>query len=367
MYGLLAEEMLVAPDKSSITFRLNPKARFNNGDPVTAEDVKHSFDMLTSKHAAPAAARAFAGGSARRCSTTARSASTSRTAPTTRSSTSARACRCSRASGALGPDGKPKALRPDRQRVPDHQRPVHHRASPTPDAGSISSRNPDYWARDLGVRRGQFNFDRVVYRYYQDGAISMEAFKAGEFDLLQEYSARRWARVHAGPSGATAASSSSVPERLRRRAAVVPVQPAAAAVPGSARARGAGLHLRLRGGQRLQAVQAHLQHVRELRVRRDGPARPGELALLEPFRAQLPPEVFGPAWEPPRNDSPIALRENLLKARALLEEAGWKLAADGVLRNAKGEPFEFEYLEDIGGAGRAAVAGSAISTSSASR
>ena len=46
IYGLLAEEMLVPPDRSSITFRLNPKARFYNGDPVTAADVKHSYDML---------------------------------------------------------------------------------------------------------------------------------------------------------------------------------------------------------------------------------------------------------------------------------------------------------------------------------
>ena len=53
MYGLLAEEMLVAPDKSSITFRLNPKARFSNGDPVTSEDVKYSYDTLTSQNASP--------------------------------------------------------------------------------------------------------------------------------------------------------------------------------------------------------------------------------------------------------------------------------------------------------------------------
>jgi ABC-type oligopeptide transport system substrate-binding subunit len=60
----------------------------------------------------------------------------------------------------------------------------------------------------------------------------------------------------------------------------------------------------------------------------------------------LPPEVFGPSYQPPRTDTgPNALRENLKKARALLEEAGWKVAADGVLRNAKGEPIEFEYLE----------------------
>ena len=72
----------------------------------------------------------------------------------------------------------------------------------------------------------------------------------------------------------------------------------------------------------------------------------GELKLLEPFREELPPEVFGPAYVAPRtNGDPKLLRQNLLKARDLLEAAGWKVAADGRLRNAKGEPFEVEYLD----------------------
>jgi peptide/nickel transport system substrate-binding protein/microcin C transport system substrate-binding protein len=81
---------------------------------------------------------------------------------------------------------------------------------------------------------------------------------------------------------------------------------------------------------------------------------PGELALLEPFRAELPPEVFGPAWVPPRSDTaPNALRENLKQARALLEAAGWKVGADGIARNDKGEPLEFEFLETGDAPGRA--------------
>src|SRR5690606_29257893 len=77
-----------------------------------------------------------------------------------------------------------------------------------------------------------------------------------------------------------------------------------------------------------------------------GTPGPGELALLEPFRAELPPRVFGPAFVAPRTDgSPHGLRQNLLRARALLEEAGWKLDVEGVLRNAKGEAFEFEYMQ----------------------
>jgi peptide/nickel transport system substrate-binding protein/microcin C transport system substrate-binding protein len=77
----------------------------------------------------------------------------------------------------------------------------------------------------------------------------------------------------------------------------------------------------------------------------EGLPSPGELALLAPFRAELPERVFGPPYVAPRTDaSPDGLRRNLLKARELFEQAGWKLAPDGKLRNAKGEAFGFEYL-----------------------
>src|SRR5204863_4478036 len=71
---------------------------------------------------------------------------------------------------------------------------------------------------------------------------------------------------------------------------------------------------------------------------------PEEVALLEPYRAALPPETFGPMALPPRTDGNGSLRENLRKARALLEEAGWTYR-DGALRNAKGEPFIIEFLD----------------------
>jgi peptide/nickel transport system substrate-binding protein/microcin C transport system substrate-binding protein len=71
-----------------------------------------------------------------------------------------------------------------------------------------------------------------------------------------------------------------------------------------------------------------------------------ELRILEPFRVQLPKEVFGPAFKAPRNDThPNALRDNLKHAAQLLTQAGWTVAADGVLRNAQGDAFTMEYLE----------------------
>src|SRR4029450_6566064 len=79
--------------------------------------------------------------------------------------------------------------------------------------------------------------------------------------------------------------------------------------------------------------------------------------LMEPYRDSIAPAAFGTAWKDPRTDlDPNGLRNNLKKARALLEEAGWKVAPDGRLRNAKGEAFEFEWLE----AGEAAARREAV-------
>ena len=357
MYGLIAESMLVAPDKSSITFRLNPSARFANGDPVTADDVKYSFDMLTGKHAAPQDRSRLSGAE----SATVLDARTLRIDLKDRSNDTifnmgTRLPVFSRKWG-VGPDGKTKEFDQIINEYPVTSGPYTIAVA---DSGRRLEfvRNKDYWARDLGVRRGLFNFDRVVYRFYQDRAVSMEAFKAGEFDLLQEYSARRWTRLHLGPkwrdgrivkdvfNNGFGAGLQSYQFNLRR-----PLFQ--------------DLRVRKALGYTYDfaVVNAYKQYKRSYSLfansefAAQGPPTAGELALLEPFRSRLPPEVFGPAWEPPRSDTdPMAMRRNLLKARDLLEQAGWKVADDGMLRNAKGEPFEFEYLEDIGGTGAVAIA-----------
>jgi microcin C transport system substrate-binding protein len=76
---------------------------------------------------------------------------------------------------------------------------------------------------------------------------------------------------------------------------------------------------------------------------------PGELAILEPLKDQLPPEVFTAEFANPANDTPQARRKNLRLASKLLEEAGWKVTADGnrnLLNNAKGERLSIEFLLD---------------------
>ena len=347
MYGLLAEAMQVAPDFASVAFRLHPQARFTNGDAVTAADVRHSFETLTSKFVSPVYASVF-GALGRAVVVDAR---------TVRFELRDRNLDSVFLAGSLPVfSAKWGAGKRFDEVVTEHPIASGPYTIALADSGRRLElqRDPGYWARELGVRRGSFNFDRIVYRYYRDRAVMMEAFKAGEFDLIKEYSARRWMRQHQGPKWADG--------RIAKQ------------------------RFETKMGQGVQAYRLNLRRplFADIRVRRAleltydfetvnryklyrrayslfnntefaAQGLPGvdELKLLEPYRAELPPAVFGPAYQPPRTDSgPNALRENLRSARDILAAAGWKTDAGGVLRNAQGQAFEFEYMSPEEGAVR---------------
>ena len=183
-------------------------------------------------------------------------------------------------------------------------------------------RNPDYWARDLPVRRGMYNFERIVYRYYQDDDISIEAFKAGEYDIVRVYSALIWTRRLTGPKFESG--------RIVRRAIHVGTGQGLQAYELNLR-RPIFQDIRVREALVLTYDWETNNRYRDFGLKRassvfnnsefaaEGPPSPGELKLLEPFRDQIPKEVFGPPYVAPRTDSdPNALRRNLLEARALL-------------------------------------------------
>lgn len=345
IYGLVAEEIQVAPDKSWVAFRINPKARYVNGDPVTADDVKHSFEMMKSAEVSPSTRTQYEGvGSA-----------TVLDARTIRFDLKERTNDAIYNVAGLpvfspkwldGPDGKRRKLSDVVNDYPITTGPYTIAKAEMPRRIEFA-RDPNYWARDLGVSKGMYNFDRIIYRYYQDNNIAIEAFKAGEFDFLMEYSARRWARLHAGPkwddgrivkeefpTGFGMGFQSYIfnsrrplfQDRRVREALSLAYDFAAVNV--------------YKQYKRVNSLFANSEFAAV------GMPSEAELKLLEPFRAEIPPAAFGPAWQDPRTDlDPNGLRNNLRRARKLLEEAGWKVDAEGVLRNAKGERFEFEWLE----------------------
>ncbi|MBY4870809.1 ABC transporter substrate-binding protein [Burkholderia sp. Bp9017] len=350
-YGLLADDIEIAPDRRSVTFHLNPRARFSNGDPVTADDVKYSFDTLKSKLAAPQFGAYFADIAK---------------AVVVDPATVRFEFRSANRELPLIAGGVPVfshkwGLRADGSRIPFDQLAFEQPIGSGPylieryDNGRTITyrRNPAYWGADLPVRVGTNNFERIVYKLYGDGVARLEAFKAGEYDVLVEYIARNWARRDVGKRFD---SGELVKREFRQH--------------NGAGMQGFFMNLRrplFRDVRVRQALDLAFDfewlnrqlfygaytrldsYFADTDLQATGTPDQGELKLLAPLRAQLDPAVFGPMVTQPDTNPPGSLRANLLKARVLLAQAGWTYR-DGALRNAKGEPFTFEILDDSGAA-----------------
>jgi microcin C transport system substrate-binding protein len=213
-------------------------------------------------------------------------------------------------------------------------------------------RDPSYWGAALPVRVGTNNFDHITYKLYADSTARLEAFKAGEYDALVEYIAQNWVRRDVGKRFD---DGELVKREFREH--------------NGAGMQGFVMNLRRPLFQDVRVRQAldlafDFEWLNRMRfygaytrlnsyfadsdLQATGMPSAGELALLNPLRAQLDPTVFGPMTVQPDTDPPGSLRQNLLKARALLTQAGW-IYRNGALRNAKGQPFAFEILDDSGG------------------
>ena len=352
-YGLLAEDVSVAADKLSVTFRLNPLARFHNGDPVLALDVKYSYDRLTSKEAAPQFRTYF-----------------SEVADVVEVSEREIRFNFKRANAEL-------PLIVGSMSVFSHKwganKPLDKVITDVPigsgpyklgqvDFGKDIQyvRDKNYWAKNLNVRKGMFNFDRISYRLYKDTTAQFEGFKAGEFDYIQAFVAREWAR---GYKGKLFDNGTLIKKELQHgNAGDFQGFMFNTRLPKfkDARVRQAiGLAMDYEWMNRQLFYQAYTR-VRGYFVGSDFEAKDlpdtDELNLLEPMRDKLDPAIFTqPVPLPPVTSldpaSGHTLRDHLRQARDLLAQAGWTYR-DGALRNDKGEAFTIEFLDNSGSMGR---------------
>ena len=340
-YGLLAEDVTVAPDRLSATFRLRPEARFHDGRPVLAADVKHSFDTLMGPHTAPSWKTVLADVAGLDLiderTVRFRFSKPNRELPLTVGGLPV----FSRAWGA----GKPfDQVVMD---IPIGSGP--YRIGPVKFGKDITYvRDPQYWARDLPVRRGTANFDRITVKIYKDNTARLEALKAGEFDLMRFFSAGDWARRVNGKRFDT---GELVKTEFRHRlptgfqSYVLNTRRPLLADIRVRQALGLALDYEWMNRQMFYGAYHRVQGLfGNTDCASEGEPSAPERALLEPWRKQLPPAVFGTAYRAPRTDGTNSLRGNLRQAQALLREAGWTVQ-DGVLRNAQGQALELEYLD----------------------
>jgi len=210
-------------------------------------------------------------------------------------------------------------------------------------------RDPAYWARNLGVKRGSHNFERITVKIYRDNTARLEALKAAEFDLMSFYSAGDWARRVNGKRFDSGELVKNAFEHKQPAGFQSYVLNTRRPLLSDARVREAlGLALDFDWMNR-QLFYNGYPRVRDLFGNTDcaatGTPSAAEAALLAGWRGKVPDAVFGPMYEPPTTEGPgQSLRGNLRRAQALLKSAGWEYR-DGALRNAKGEPMVLEYLD----------------------
>ena len=339
-YGLLAEKIEKAPDNAWVRFYLRPEARFHDGQQVTAEDVKFSFDTLMSKGS-----------------------------PMYR--------------GYYADVEKVEVESPQRVRFVFKQAgnrelplivgqlpvlPKHWWAERDFSKGNLDvplgsgpykvadvqagrsiryERVKDWWGKDLPVNRGFYNFDTLEIDYYRDNTVALEALKAGQFDYWLETSAKNWATAYNTPA---VANGQLIKEEIANHNPTGMqgfIFNTRRPLFTDRRVREAlGLLFDYEWANRQLFNGAYTRtrsYFDNSELASVGLPSADELKLLEPLRAQIPPQVFTDEYQPPVTDGSGIIREQQRRAYQLFQEAGWRVDGDQML-DSTGKPVSFEFL-----------------------
>ncbi len=340
-YGLLAETVRVPDDRSWVEFKLRDGARWHDGKPVTADDVIFSFNTMVEK--GRPFFRFYYG-------------SVERTVK-------------------IGPKTVRFDFKPGENRelplilgqltvLPKHywetrefdattlEPPLGSGAyrvkSVEPNRSIVLERVEDYWGKDLPVNVGTNNFDVIEFEYYRDAQVAIEAFTGGRFDFRRENSSKAWATAYDVPAVKNGlikleefdhdrpAGMQGFAFNMRRDMFRDPKVREALAYAFDFEWSNKNLFY----GQYTRTRS----YFENSELAATGLPSDAELKLLEPYRGQIPDEVFTKEYNPPKTDGSGNIRGNLRTASKMLRDAGWVIK-DGVRVNEKtGKKLEFEVL-----------------------
>ena len=340
LYGLIAEYADMADDRSSITFYLNPKARFHDGSPITREDILFSLETFQTK------------GTPNQKKTYGKVISTEMIAengikmnfvnnedkelPLI-------------VAGFLPIIPKKYYSKLDVTKtflnIPLGSGP-YTVASLDPGRQIKYKRVENYWAQDLPVNKGQYNFNSIVYDYYKDSSVLMEAFKVGEYDYRREYNAKRWLSEYEFD----AVDKGQVVLKEMKNDRPVGMN---ALVMNSRKDLFNNRRVRLALSYAYDHEWINKILHNGIYVRTDsyfdnsplsssGLPSKEELKLLNPWKDQLPNEVFSKTYRPPVTNGSGNPRRNLRAAKKILEEEGWFVENNKLIKD--GKEFRFEIL-----------------------
>jgi microcin C transport system substrate-binding protein len=341
LYCVVCETVDLAADRSTVTFVLRREARFQDGSPITPDDVLWTFDTLRTKgHPQYRFTLADIEKGEKVDDRTVRFTvkdPTNREAPlyVGEMPILSKAYWASR-------DFEKTTLDPPLGSGP-------YKIETFEQGRSVTyTRVKDYWGKDLPIRRGTSNFDTIRYDYYRDRGVALEAFKAGQYDYREEFTSKDWATGYDTPA---------VREGLIKKEEIKHEIP-----------------------QGMQSMIFNLRKplFQDARVRRalgyafdfewmnktlfygsykrtdsyfansvfasHGLPEGKELEILEQYRGKVPDEVFTKPFELPKTDGSGNIRDNIREGLRLLKEAGWSFKGKQLVNDKTGEPFVFEML-----------------------
>ncbi|WP_371924821.1 extracellular solute-binding protein [Pseudomonas sp. R5(2019)] len=341
VYGLVAQKMERADDGRWMRFYLNPDARFADGTPITAQDVRYTFDLLMTQ------------GSLKYRTQFADVAGVEVEGPRqirfTFKSNENRTLPLDLASLPVLPEHWWKDR--DFANGGGFEAPLGsgpYRVAKMDNGRSITfARNPDWWGKDLPVSRGIYNFDTFTVEFFGDTDVARQILRGGSYDYNREFSATGYSIGYRGPA---------LDDGRLQRAHLAPdsLQSAQGFVFNLQRPLFQDRRVRQALAMLWDFEWSNRQMMRDMYIRQQSyfsnspmAARQlpdaAQLALLEPLRGQVPEEVFSQVFEAPKTDGSGFIRDKQLQALALLESAGWTPRGDQLV-NAQGEPLSFTFL-----------------------
>ncbi len=345
LYGLLAESIETGPNREWVEFTLRPEAAFSDGSPVTVEDVLWSFETLGTE------------GHPRYRTAWEKVATAKAVGPRTVRFTFNTEDRELPLILGLRPILK-KAQWAGRNFAQSGMNVVPIGSAPYViddyEAGRyvVLRRNPDYWGKDLPFMQGQANFDVIRYDFFGDGDVVFEAFRGGAIDTYRETNAAKWKTAYDFPAVRNGDIVKAEIPHQRPSGIAGFVMNTRRDIFKDWRVRQAMIEAfnfefindTLNGGAEPRIASYFSNSVLGMS---HGPARGRVRELLEPFADDLPPGALT-GYALPVSDGSPANRKNLRRAMELMEQAGWRVGPQGVMRNAAGEPFTFEILLNQG-------------------
>ncbi len=339
-YGLVAQKVEYPEDYSWIIFHIDPRARFQDGTPITAADVVYSYNKFLAE-GVPQFKLSYAGVQKVEALDSRRVKFTLKEGD--------RALMVSLAGLTI----LPKQFWQNRNLAePLIQIPMGSGAYTVKDYKMgeyvLYERRSDYWAKDLPALKGQLNFDFVRYDYYRDETVAFEAFKAGEYDLYQENIAKNWATLYTGKNFDEGyITKQEIPHQipLPMQAFTFNIQRPMFADRRVREALGYALDFEwmnknLFYGQytRVRSYFANTEYEAK------GLPGPDELKILEPIRDKVPAEVFTTEYDPPVTDGSGNIRNQIRTALRLFKSAGWEIRNQKLVNVKTGKPMEFELM-----------------------